>query len=369
MKIDLKNRTDLFAVDAKKKIRRWSIWNEGNMLCMEYGELDGQMQENSEPVPFGLASRSEEEQIKMRMQSRINKKLDAGYCRTAEEACSAKRTNFLGYPRPMNAVALKRLEDVPYGDLFLQKKYNGHRCMIINDSGKNIAYSKSGKIINSIPEILEEINIPEGIILDGELYHHGTALQTISSWVRKHQENSKLLTFVCFDVVMEGSFKNRYEFLLSLKLNSNCKAIILAPTSRLYGKFNIVPLLESALSEGYEGLMLRKPDSEYLDGQRSKKSIMKVKRRTTGDKFILDDEFLVTNIIPSVDGWGRLVCETEEGIKFTISAHGSFEEKKQILIDKEKYIGKHIRVEFEEYTKSKKPREAVAVSWREKHDE
>jgi|TARA_R110000823_G_scaffold7017_4_gene25957 ATP-dependent DNA ligase len=363
------DRVDLFALDSKKKLRRWSIWSEGNMLCMEYGEVNGEIQENSEPVPFGLANRTEGEQIKMRMRSRINKKLDAGYCRSAQEATSAKRTNLLGYARPMSAVALKALQDVPCGDLFLQNKYNGHRCMIINDAGKNIAYSKSGKIIDSIPEILEEINIPEGVILDGELYHHGTALQTISSWVRKHQDNSKLLTFVCFDAVIEGSFERRYEFLKRLDLNANCKRVVLAPTARLYGKFNVLPLLKKALSEGYEGLMIRQPDSEYLDGQRSKKAIMKVKRRSTGDSFILDDEFLVTNIIPSVDGWGRLVCETEQGVKFTISAPGTHQEKKQILIDKEKYIGKHIRVEFEEYTKSKKPREAVAVSWREKHDE
>ena len=84
---------------------------------------------------------------------------------------------------------------------------------------------------------------------------------------------------------------------------------------------------------------------------------------------MLDDEFLIVNIKESADGWAILVCETEHGIRFSISCHGTMEHKTKVLKNKDEYIGKHIRCEFEEYTLSKKPFHAVAIEFREKHHE
>ena len=45
------------------------------------------------------------------------------------------------------------------------------------------------------------------------------------------------------------------------------------------------------------------------------------------------------------------------------------EYKTHVLENKDKFIGKHIRVEFESWTKDKKPFHPVALEWREKHEE
>ena len=85
--------------------------------------------------------------------------------------------------------------------------------------------------------------------------------------------------------------------------------------------------------------------------------------------FLVDDEFLVVDILPSKDNWARLVCETEEGKRFKVSCHGTIEYKTFVLERKDLYIGKHIRAEFESYTKAKVPFHGVALYWRDKFEE
>ena len=102
-------------------------------------------------------------------------------------------------------------------------------------------------------------------------------------------------------------------------------------------------------------------------GKRSK-GLIKVKPMHFGE-FVVDDEFLVVDIIPSKDGWAILVCETEEGKQFKVSCHGTFEYKKEVYENRDDYFGKHIRIEFAGLTKSKIPFHPVAICWREKHEE
>lgn len=363
------DRIDLYKKDAKGKIRIWSIWSDGDYIMMEHGLLGGEIQENSEPVHFGLQNRTKAEQIAMRIKSRVNKKLDQGSCRTQQEALTGSTKNLLGYQRQMNAQSLKTVSATPQGGVYIQLKLNGHRCSIVNDNGTIKAYSKGGKPITSIPEILSELKIPKGKTLDGELYHHGTPLQTIGSWVKRRQENTLKLRFMCFDVMMDGNSKKRDKFLRKkVKFGEKSEYI---ETTYFKGYVDVIPLLKKALSDGFEGLILRKKEAVYEYGKRSH-NILKVKRKITSgtkDSFMIDDEFLVVNIKASKDGWAVLMCETESGVKFNMSAPGTVPEKTEILKNKNDYIGKHIRAEFEGYTKSKKPVEAVALMFREKQDE
>ena len=362
-------RIDLYKKDSKGKMRIWSIWSEDVFIIMEYGTVGGEIIENSEPIHFGLANRTKDEQIAMRIKSRVNKKLDSGYCRTQHDALTGSTTNTLGYARQMNAHSLKTVAATPQDGVYIQHKLNGHRCSIANVNGKLFAYSKGGKPIETIPEILSELKIPKGKTLDGELYCHGIPLQTISSWVRRRQENTLRLRFMCFDIMMNGNFKKR-DKLLRKKVKFGKKSEYI-PTTFYKGEFDVVPLLKDALEKKYEGLILRKKCGLYEEGKRSH-NVLKVKRKITSgtaDSFMLDDEFLVVNIRSSVDGWAILVCETETGVKFNMSAPGDVPYKTLILKNKEQYIGKHIRAEFEGYTKGKKPVEAVALMFREKHEE
>ena len=106
----------------------------------------------------------------------------------------------------------------------------------------------------------------------------------------------------------------------------------------------------------------------HLDGRKSN-GMIKVKPMHFDGLFMIDDEFLVVNILSSVDGLAILQCETETGGKFSVNCHGTHEYRRHILINKNDFIGKHVRVEFSGWTKAKKPFHPVSKCWREKYDE
>lgn len=364
----MENKVELFSKCKKGQIRRWSIWSEENDIFMDYGVLGGESITESENVPMGLATRTLEEQIRSRIDSRVNKKIDAGYVRSLEDAKNNVRTNSLGYNRPSKCKAWNKVKNFPYNGVHSQRKLDGHHCTIINDDGTYVAYSSNGKIIETIPEILESIVIPNGILLEGELYHHGTPLQTISSWVRRRQESTKLLKFYAYETnIPHVGYGERLRFMKNLKIK-NKDLIEVHKTDFLIGKFDVLPLIKMEVEDGYEGLVLRPEDFPYASFERSN-ACVKVKPIHFKGEFAIDDEFLVVRILSSKDGWAILVCVTESGKEFRVSAPGTIEEKTHVLKNKDKYILKHVRVEFAGWTKAKKPQHPVAIEWREKFEE
>ena len=97
-------REDLYYKDAAGNIRQYSVWIEETTLVMEYGVLGGETNVATEEIPHGLAGRTQEEQILLRLKSRVNKKLDKGYVRCLETAKNGKVVNALGFQKPMLAM-------------------------------------------------------------------------------------------------------------------------------------------------------------------------------------------------------------------------------------------------------------------------
>ena len=359
------NLTRLFSKDSKGKIRTWCIWSEGDCLNMESGLIDGEKVLTEEEIDDGLAGRTIEEQILSRINSRINKKLDGGYVRTFEDAANNKKTNALGLLKPAKCSRYdSRKDKIPFDNTWVQNKLDGHHMNVTCKDGEIIAYSSNGKIIDSVPEIIQGIVLKEGETIEGELYHHGTPLQTISSWVKRKQEDSKKLHYYVYDYASEESYRIRFSRLRRLQLGTRASVL---QTSLCIGKFDIKPLMLAALEKGYEGLVLRLDDFAHQDGKRSN-GMIKVKTMHFED-MIIDDEFLVVNILESKDGWARLVCETELGKQFKVSCHGTHEDKTEVFVNKSNYIGKHVRIQYSGLTKDKVPFHPVALEWREKFEE
>lgn len=361
------NRLTLFAKGSgKNKILSWSIWYEGHYIYMESGTLGGETVPHSEPVEEGLASRTLHEQIISRIKSRVNKKKDSGYLESLEAAKSGERRNALGYKMPAKCAAYSSPNSIFNAPMLtgIQHKLNGHHANVVNDGGKLVMYSSNGKIIDTVPEILEGLEIPLGHTVEGEIYCHGIQLQTISSWIKRRQKDSSKLKYVMYNIDTIGTYEKRYADLLSIKSNDRCKV---NPCDFVSGDVNLDPLMERALRLQYEGLVLYLPDYEHLDGKRSK-GMIKVKPRHFKN-FRVDDEFLVIDIKSSKDGWAILVCQTEDGKKFRVSCHGDVPYKTMVLENKHKFIGGHVRCEFESYTKSRVPFHPVSLHWREKFDE
>jgi len=355
--------TTLYRKSASGGLIVWNIWALDETIHMEYGSYQGAMQHQSEIIHEGLAGRSLHEQIISRIDSRISKKLDLGYVRDREFAMSHNITNSLGLPKPMLAVRFDRMtSDIDLERCYIQYKYDGHRCLIKNIDGKAFAYSRNGKSIETITEILEEfegLDVPEGAILDGELYAHNVALQTITSYAKRRQPATALLSYIPYDIILNNNFDYGQRLAVLDDLNWANDRIRLAKT--FINITTLTKFLDEAIADGYEGLIIRQSGFKYEDGKRSK-GLIKVKK-------FLDDEFPVIDIIESREGWAILVCQTDLGPTFRVSSPGTFEEKVEVMSFKVDYIGRKVNVKFAGWTNANKPFHPIATMWRDKDEE
>lgn len=345
--------TTLYIRDNKGALRQWSVFTEGNGLIIEHGLVDGAKQSKFEFIEGGKVTRTLEQQIELQKQSRINKMLDKGYVEDIDEAMSQQPRNRLGFLKPMLAQCVGQV-NVDYSNAFIQRKYDGNRCMITHTGDQVVAYSRNGKLINTIPHILEGIELLPGDTIDGEVYCHGETLQTIVSWVKRLQEGSQYLKFMAYDYVSDRPFVERLALLHDVPhLPSVCE---IAPTYPIKVPADVVDYFKQFRQEEYEGAMIRWGNAPYEDGKRSK-SLLKMKEW-------LDAEFPVIKITASKDGWAVLTCQMPSGKTFDVSAPGTMYERTYILENAQQFLSKRVTVNYAYITADGIPFHPVATHWR-----
>lgn len=342
----------------KNKIGYWEGWTENNLVVMQHATgLYDCPQVHEELVKEGKQGRSIQEQAAFRLKSRIKSKLDAGYVESYELA-KVRPTDAQGKIKPMLAQKFKDYKDpISPEKAFVQLKYDGYRCLITKRNGELIAYSRNGLELPGVTPILDGIDIPDDVVLDGEVYIHGVKLQTLGSYAKKYQSGSHSLKYMLFDIVAQEPFSRRldtmYEMASDNILGNRTQVV---PTKRLDELSNLAESLKKSKQAGYEGLILRLDDYPYEDARRSK-SLLKMKQ-------FMDDEYQVVDILPSKDGWAVLVCKLNAGGTFKVSAPGSMYEKELVYKNKELYLGRWVTVEYAEITNDGKPFQPIATRWR-----
>jgi len=349
----------LYIIDksAGGRMRVWHIAADATGYVITHGLLHGEKQSKRTNVLSGKSTRTIREQIELEVNSKVNRQIDKGYSRSMSEAQKGT-TNALGLLKPMLAQTFEKVKNVNEKEGHVQRKYDGHRCLITRQQGEVMAYSRNGKPITSIQHILDDIDIAEGETLDGELYHHGTPLQTISSWVRKAQESSKLLKYYNYDIIASVDFAERLELMRGKAHGSN---VVIAETWLASDVHSLYGLLELVREQGYEGLILRQPNYSYEDGKRSK-GLLKIKAW-------FDDEFKIIGISESKDGWAILDVITHDGKEFSVTAPGTVQEKEDILDNADDYLGKYVQIQYSGLTKAGVPFHPVATFFRNKGEE
>lgn len=356
--------TYLYKMGSNGKLQQWMISTESDEIIIEWGDFDGRKQTKRETVEFGLAGRTHEEQLLSRVTSRVNRKLDIGYIHDIEKAQKNKKVNRLGLKMPMLAKPYPKVKNLNFDGAIVQPKLDGHRCLIYFDGEDYIAYSRNGKPITSIKSILAQVvecGMQPRSTLDGELYLHGTVLQTIGSWVRREQPNTNKLHYIVYDIIppqdellAECDFRTRLAMLDSLRLNTGHLGLLGSIDN--VTEDQIPKLLQSVRNSGYEGLIIRPAGFSYQDGKRNN-ALIKVKA-------FEDDEFEVVDIQESKDGFCILHCKT--GTEIThVTAPGSFEQKRYVLENWQNYLHKFVTVEFAGWTLEGKLFHPVAKAWRE----
>lgn len=337
----------------------WRIWADGDMIYYAHTVSEGGAEVvHSAQVVLNQSGRSLEEQVQLEISSRVSRQLDKGY-KTTRELAEVGATNQLGLRNPMLAQPLEKVR--LSGDVrgFVQRKYDGHRCLITRVGGDIIAYTRRGKLIESIPHILTDVMkwLPDGSTLDGELYIHGVGLQGISSFIKRVQHGSSKLCFHWYDMVLNAPFSERLMTMRALQryVGNNCIELVeTLPVERMK---DVYKYFTQFRVEGYEGAMLRRDLRGYEDAKRSDQ-LVKVKERS-------DTEVTVFGIRPSKDGWAICRVRTDWGVEFDVSAPGSVSEKTRVLELADRFIGKRLTIEYAGLTTDKIPFHAVATRWRE----
>ena len=379
-----------------KETRQTEIGARNESLKIQYGLVGGNL--HTEHIPITLKNANE-------LQSRVNAKRKEGYKELSELKDGAIPT-YVGTIHPNNKpdatfirflntylpkysttsegfvlpMLAKVLEDNKpfdkYGTMLGQWKIDGLRC-IIGATNKSddlfnpitlTYHSRTGEdwtnkmcwldeiLLPKISKELLDMMVEEGAYLDGELYLPGYSVNDINSFVKNTQlAQHYKLQYWCYDICCENmSAIKRSNFLYD---NLTPSAISLFETKKHHlenkGQLMLLESIEvSNINEammardtyidlGFEGLILRNPSAEYQFGKRNQ-AMFKFKKVDDG-KFIIVD---ITSEHKRND-LPLFVCRNDINDElFECSINKPQNVQREMLIHKEKYIGKYMQVEF-----------------------
>ena len=233
--------------------------------------------------------------------------------------------------------------------------------------------TRNGKRHVSCPHILEEIaefqkEFPD-YILDGELYNHDLKddFETLMSLVRKSKNitqedlnaTKEKVFFYTYDIITPDPtrFEDRLNF-LEKNVYGNYPSIQRVEWEWVQDEESAAKLLAKHLTLGYEGTMLRNPDSFYQSGRT--KDLIKY-------KVFEDMECEVVDIIEGIGTWsGRAKAVTiklPDGTIQDSGIKGNFAFTEKLLKDREQLIGTDVTVQYQRKTSDGKLKFPVATYW------
>jgi DNA ligase-1 len=349
------------------KIQQWTVSVKGNSVISVYGLVDGKLQTTKETV-FGKNlgksnETSDEEQALVKATQLFEKKIKEGYVEDIKVA--QKYKNVLSAISPMLAFPIDKKEKHVVFPAFIQPKFDGMRCLAVVEYDTCVLYSRSQKVIDTLPHLNESIlqlakdQQIDFAIFDGELYNHEYKddFNTIMSLIKRDEvhPNSETVEYHIYDIVQEVPFSNRLQTLLGLGIQ-NYKGLKTVLTHAIYDESELHEFFVAFKKLGYEGAIYRNPNMNY-EFKRSV-GLLKVKE-------MADAEF---RIIGVNEGKGKLeghagafVCLTKEGKEFKAKLKGKTEDLKEYFVNFDKYKNALLTVQYQDLTPDGIPRFPVGL--------
>ena len=179
---------------------------------------------------------------------------------------------------------LKKFKDFPTMDptgWIAQIKYDGVRGIFID--GKLI--TRKNNIIHAPRVFMKWFDgLPSDLILDGELYIPGEPLNKISGLMNRDDptdEDWKRVKFMLFDIVVDEPYERRIPILIKTanqicgRLDGKGCPLEVVETRVIQSRGHLQEMLDKAVEEGEEGIVIRNPRSFYPYERSS--DILKVK--------------------------------------------------------------------------------------------
>lgn len=364
----------LFKVDSKGKTRVWWMeWNEESYWTHS-GQVDGKITVSKPKFPkaknIGKANETTvEQQVLLEVGAQYEKQSYQGKYFGSEDAAKNDAPKFFA---PM--LAGKYDPEKQSFPVKSQPKLDGIRCVTSKDG----MFTRQGKDIVSCPHIMEDLKeffgLYPDVILDGELYNHTLKadFEKIVSLVRKTkpteediQEAAGLVEYHVYDWVSPLSFEDRDGHRLKQFSKLFSSRIVPVVTDHAETREEVDDLMAKYLEEGYEGQMVRDPSWAYDEGKRSK-GLMK-------NKTFDDAEFEIVELTEGVGNWSgyvkSVVIALPDGTTQNSGMRGTQEMAKELLENKDSYIGTQVTVRYQGKTSDGKLRFPVITQfWKGKRD-
>lgn len=346
----------LFKRNVNGSINCWTICIEDNYYYTEFGKVDGVIQASDKTFCEGknIGKKNEttaQQQALNEAASIWKRKIDIE--NFVEDINNVDKVTF-NPPMLAKVYSKNYTKDIK----FIQPKLDGIRCNIsINNDGSTNAISRRNKPFASTKHIENEL-VPflashPSIHLDGELYNHELHddFNKIVSLVKKQkindndrQEIERTVKYYIYDLWDDENPNLTFSERLHI-INVNLGAldnVVIVPTFAVDSNDEVDKWFGEFISMGYEGAILRL-DAPYEHKRSS--NLLKYKE-------FADDEFEILDVNV---GKNNLFAES-----FTIRLNNgnicnatlafSDEECKEIIDNKEKYIGLEATVKYFGYT-------------------
>lgn len=365
---------EIYKKDSNGNTRVWWMESEDNKSRVHSGVLNGQIVVSEwtvcEPKNVGKKNATTgEQQCLVEVEANYKKKLAQGNYKESLDGDSFSEDNFF---KPM--LAKEYGEDYTYVDgttVYSQPKLDGVRCIATIEG----LFSRQGKPIISVPHVHRALQSlfrrDPDLILDGELYSDKLSdnFNEIISLARKSkptaedfQKSEESIGYWVYDVPScEGGFKERHQKLIGLiTLNSaiHPKTVCLVDTTEVTSQEQLDTLYAEYMANGYEGQMVRVPGKNY-ENKRSKQLLKR--------KEFKDEEFEIVAIEEGLGNWSgyakTLTAKLKDGRVFGAGISGTQEFTKDLLANRDKYVGTMVTVKYQNLTPDGVPRFPIAVKF------
>lgn len=236
---------------------------------------------------------------------------------------------------------------------YAQPKLDGVRALY---DGREF-WSRKGEQFKE--ECIGHLHFPllDGVVLDGELMLPAPyGFQDITAFSKKARPEQHLLEFHVFDAYLAETpdmpFGSRLSRLKAFRARTDVPAQVKVVETRLVSsEHEMLRFHANAVAAGYEGTMVRNVQSPYTPKYRSP-DLLK-------HKDFQEEDYLIVGF---KDGDGKdqgaikFVCQTPAGRTFEVVPNGSYEKRKQDFLEGPTFVGRWLKVEFQNLTDDGIPR-------------
>lgn len=373
----------------------WWAYSDDKDVIVYHGLLGGKIREER----YAITKKSKDTELK----SRINDKIKAGYITLSEVVDETGTPPVEDIHSPILAAYLERYlpHDLSNGRdktilamlaktytgkvwekesiMLAQPKINGLRCLITasrnNDmfkpcnlkfqSCEGVVWNTLGNLedylLSVLPASFVDNMIDGGWAMDGEIYLPGYSVNDINHFVKDATApENKLLQYWCYDLAIEDMIQSKRDFIRcnidtpTFKIGknehiNNTDRLVILKSEEITNDLEAIKARNLCIGCGYEGLILRNPNTEYQFGRRRVGYMEKFKTATEGDFMIIDIYKEEKRNLPI------LLCQNDvNDAKFETRLSETFEVQEAILEHKHSYIGNYVHIHFGERSGIKK---------------